>query len=187
MVMTELNHIEKIKAGNQASFRWLVDKHQHLVFVTAMGFVHVKEDAEDLVQEVFVKVYRNIDQFSGDSEFSTWLYRITVNTCINFVNRKKRSGLLLNTIDFFTDLVNANSDTKNPEQELLQSEMARTIQKAIDSLSKKQKIAFVLSKYDDLPQKKIAEIMDISEGAVEQHLQRAKKNLQKKLQSLVGN
>ena len=185
--MTELNHIDKIKAGNQASFRWLVDTYQHMVFVTAIGFVYVKEDAEDLTQDVFVKVFDSIQQFSGDSQFSTWLYRITVNTCINFINKKKRSDLLLRTTDFFLDLVNLSTDSKNPEQELVETEMSETIRKAIDSLSNKQKTAFVLSKYDELSQKEIAEIMNISEGAVEQHLQRAKKNLQKKLGTLVGN
>ena len=180
----EQNYIDKEKAGNHESFRWLVEKHQKMVFVTAMGFVHVKEDAEDLVQEVFVKVFKNFQDFKGDAEFSTWLYRITVNACINFLNKKKRTDLLLRTGDLFLSLINKADD--NPEKEMLETEMSEAIKTAIGTLSNKQKTAFVLSKYDELSQKRIAEIMNISEGAVEQHLQRAKKNLQKKLGSLVG-
>ena len=157
-----------------------------MVFVTAMGFVHVKEDAEDLVQEVFIKVFRNIRNFSGDSEFSTWLYRITINTCINYLNKKKRSEILLRSGDLFMGLINRVEDKNNPETEVIENEISISIKNAIGSLSKKQKTAFVLSKYDELSQKQISEIMNISEGAVEQHLQRAKKNLQIKLASIVG-
>ncbi len=164
-----------------------MDKYQGLVFHTAIGFVHIKEDAEDLTQEVFIKIFQSINTFKGDAEFTTWLYRITVNTCINHINKNNRRNLIELTGNLFQNIFYKNDNERNPEQKMIEKERDAKIRKAIDSLPDKQRIAFVLSKYDDLPQREIAEIMKITEGAVEQHLQRAKINLQKKLMPLVGN
>lgn len=157
-----------------------------MVFRTAMGFVHSKEDAEDLTQDVFITAFRSINSFQGNSEFVTWLYRITVNTSINQLNRNRHRAFLQRAGDLLQNLFSKESGDRNPYQLLEQSERDKAIRKAIGSLPVKQRTAFVLSKYDDLPQKEIAAVMQCSEGAVEQLLQRAKTNLQKKLTPIVG-
>lgn len=184
--MTDHEIIDNIRSGNTQAFQLLVERHQEMVFRTALGFVHVKEEAEDIAQEVFISVFRSISQFSGQSEFSTWLYRIVVNTSLNQLRKKKRQEWLQSAGDALTQVFERATDDKNPEQTMLEEERDRAVRRAIDSLSKKQRTALILQKYDELSQREIAEIMQISEGAVEQHLQRARQNLQKKLAPLVG-
>jgi len=184
--MSEQQIIQAILKGDHSKFEWLVLKYQSMVFRTAIGFVHSKEDAEDLTQDIFIRAFQSLSSFQGNSEFSTWLYRITINTSLNQVNRNKQRSFLQTSGDLLLNIFNKETEDKNPHQELEQTEMETAIRKAIDSLSEKQRTAFILSKYEDLPQKEIAEIMLSSEGSEEQLLQRAKTNLQKKLQSAVG-
>ena len=185
--MSELQIIHEILEGNSSKFDLLVEKYQNMVFRTTIGFVHNKEDAEDLTQDVFIRTFQALKTFNGDAEFSTWLYRITVNTSINHLNKVKNRGFLHFAEDVLQHLFNKASEDKNPQQLLEQKERDELIRKAIDALPEKQRIAFVLSKYDDLTQKEIAVIMESTEGSVEQLLQRAKSNLQKKLSPIVGN
>jgi len=184
--MSEQQIIQAILSGDHSKFEWLVLKYQTMVFRTAIGFVYSKEDAEDLTQDVFTSAFQSLAGFQGNSEFSTWLYRITVNIAINQLNRNKHRAFLQITGDLLQNFFNKDSGERNPLQELEHAELDGAIRKAIDSLPDKQRTAFVLSKYDDLPQKEIASIMQCSEGSVEQLLQRAKTNLQKKLSTLVG-
>lgn len=179
--MAEEQLIQEIISGNTLAFKTLMEKYQERVFHVAMGFVHLKEDAEDLTQEVFIKVYQSLSTFNHDSEFSTWLYRITINTCINFVNRDRKKRLLQSIEDVWQSAFSQYDKEKTPLEKLIASERNLLIKKAIDSLSEKQRSAFILSKYEELSQKEIAAIMNTTEGAVEQLLQRAKNNLQKKL------
>lgn len=184
--MTDSEYIQAVRSGNRLAFKPLVERYQQLVFRTSMGFLHHQQDAEDLTQEVFVKVFQTLDSYNGDAGFATWLYRITVNHCLNSIRKRKRREFFSFTEDLFTHTFDKSSDEINPDEQLEKNEREQLIQQAIDSLSEKQRTAFVLSRYDELPQKDIARIMNISEGAVEQHLQRAKTNLQKKLAHLVG-
>ncbi len=167
-------------------FEKIVYDYQTMVFRTAMGFVHLKEDAEDLTQEVFLNAYSAWKTFRGDAEISTWLYRITVNICLTHVQRKSRKGIFQMTETALKYIFNKESEEKNPQQKLETNDKNKLIKEAIDSLPEKQRVAFILSKYDDLPQKRIANIMQVTEGAVEQLLQRAKNNLQKKLEQSIG-
>lgn len=184
--MTEVEIIQSVKSGNTEAYKILVEKYQTMVFRTAMGFVHSKEDAEDLSQEIFIKVFQSLGSFLEKSEFSTWIYRITVNMSLNFVNRKKFERFFDITNEKLQSLFEKQDEDVNPEQSMINHERDQLIRNAIDKLSEKQKTAFVLNKYENLTQREIADIMQTSEGAVEQHLQRAKGNLQKKLSSLVG-
>ncbi|NCC62618.1 MAG: RNA polymerase sigma factor [Verrucomicrobiae bacterium] len=180
--MTDEQLIREITADNDAAFKTLMERYQLQVFRTAMGFVHTKEDAEDLTQEIFIRVYQSLHTFQGGSEFSTWIYRITVNMSLNFVRSNRKKRLLQSLEALFT----LRSEDKNPLEELESDERDRRIRRAIDSLPEKQRMAFILSRYEELPQKKIAAVMNRSEGAVEQLLQRAKENLKKKLSSTIG-
>jgi RNA polymerase sigma-70 factor (ECF subfamily) len=122
-------------------------------------------------------VYQSLSSFQHDAEFSTWLYRITINMCLNFLRRNRKNRLLQSLEAIFT----LRSEEKTPQEELESAERDRHIRMAIDSLPEKQRMAFILSRYEEMPQKKIAAVMNRSEGAVEQLLQRAKENLKKRL------
>ncbi len=160
-----------------------------MIFRTCMGFLHNKEEAEDLAQEVFIQAYQSLERFRGNAAFSTWLYRIAVNASLNKL-RKNRGNLLFRKIE---SAFNREKDTvysfpvplaDNPENLLITAEHREWVKKALDSLPEKQRTAIVLSQYDELPQKEIAAIMKITEGAVEALIQRAKANLRIRLAGL---
>ena len=177
-----------MKQHNTSEFEQIVRNHHLLVFRTAMGFIHVREEAEDITQDVFIRAYRSWENFRGDSSISTWLYRITVNVSLNYIAQKKRNIIFqYGQIDTLKRLFDRQDKQKTPLQNLEDSDRERIIRKAIDGLPEKQRVAFIFSRYEELPQKEIAAIMEISEGAVEQLLQRAKTKLQKSLKKFVGN
>ena len=175
--MQDIEIINEVLNGNQHAFKQLVEKHNDVLFRTALGFVHNREDAEEIVQDSFVKAYRSLGMFAGKSSLSTWLYRIVVNQSINHLKTKKRKTFWTTMSEKFT----GKSSNASPGEIVEQEEQDRMVRQAIEQLPEKQRIAFVFSKYEELPQKVIAEIMESSEGAVEQLIQRAKTNLRKKL------
>lgn len=179
----------QIVQGDRNMFRKLVEKYQPLVFRTCMGFLHNKDDADDLTQEVFIQVYQTLPGFKGDASFSTWIYRITVNASLNKIRKSSKSMFIqrMETV-FGIDKEQETSfqlpDHENPENILIHNEHREWVQKALNSLPENQRTAIVLSKYDDLSQKEIAAIMNTTEGAVEALIQRAKANLRERLSSL---
>lgn len=181
--MQDVELIQSILGGNTRNYEQLVKKYQTNVFRTVIGMLHNKEDAEEITQDVFIKVYNSLSSFSGKSAFSTWLYRITINTSISHLRKKKRRGLWVELTNFFQ----FQSKEKPAETVLTEKNDKILIQQAIDSLPDKQKLAFVLTKHEELPQRQVAEIMEITEGAVEQLVVRAKANLRKKLETDIRN
>jgi RNA polymerase sigma factor (sigma-70 family) len=162
-----------------------VEQHQLQVFNTAIGLVQDSGAAEDIAQDVFVTVFKSILSFNQKSSLSTWIYRITVNKSLDHLrarNRQKTHGFLGQL--FHNDTGEAIHDKPNfehPGVQLEQKENARYLFEAIETLPDNQKTVFVLAHIEELPQKDIAEIMNLSVKAVESLLQRAKGNLRKKL------
>ncbi|MGC9150586.1 MAG: RNA polymerase sigma factor [Microbacter sp.] len=186
--MTDFELIQEILAGNSGLFRQLMERYQTQVFRTCMGFVHQKEDADDLTQEVFIQAYQSLASFKGDSEFSTWLYRIAVNRSLNHLRDQQKRSIFDRLESFFTGEKSPKSwstptPDPNPEQQILINEEREMITNMLDKLPEKQRVAIVLSKYDDMSQREIAEVLQTTEGAVEALLQRAKKTLRKELLS----
>ena len=184
--MTDNEIIKSILEGDRNSYAILVERHQSMIFITCLGFVHNKEDADDLTQEVFIQAYQSLHSFKGEASFSTWLYRIAVNASLNKVRRSSKFKLLRRFDSLFgsakeTDTTHPDLQTEDPENILIRAEHREWVQKALDSLPEKQRTAIVLSKYDELSQKEIAKIMETTEGAVEALLQRAKTNMRVKL------
>ena len=182
--MTENEIIQKLLQGNEQAFKLLVENYQKRVVNTCFGLVHSIEDAEDIAQEVFIEVFRSIQNFRADSKLSTWLYRIAVNRSLNFIRDNKRRKWFQS----FEDIVAAKNSQLNsarhhetPAAGLENLQRANIIHEAIGSLPENQKTAFTLNKYEDLSYKEIAEIMETSVSSVESLIHRAKLNLQKKL------
>ena len=186
--MTDSEVIKLILQGDKEKFRMLVEQYQQMVFRTCLGFLHNKDDADDLTQDVFIRAYQSLSRFKGDSAFSTWLYRIAVNASLNKI-RKSPLKMIFQRFENIAGGKNEKeryhflSNEEDPENILIRKEHFEWVQRALDTLPENQRTAIVLSKYDDFSQKEIAEIMDITEGAVEALLQRAKKNLREKLSS----
>lgn len=188
--MTHNELIKLVLDGNQEAFRSIVEQYKANVFRTCLGFVHNREDAEELTQDVFVNAYRNLNRFKGDSAFSTWIYRIAVNSSLNHLRKHKRRSFIQRFENIFSGKIYEDTSATtaywdSPEKRMIDEERNNQLYKAIDSLPENQRIAFSMSKYEELPQREIASIMNITEGAVEALLQRAKANLQKKLTAYI--
>ncbi|MGC9353624.1 MAG: RNA polymerase sigma factor [Mariniphaga sp.] len=184
--MNEAGIIDKLKQGNESAFKELVENYRGMVVNTCFGLLHNKDDAEDVAQDVFIEVFRSVENFRADSKISTWLYRIAVNRSLNFIrDNKKRKWF-----QSFDDVVESKKEILNelnyqsvddPGSELENSQRALLLHEAIDSLPENQRVAFTLNKYEDLAYKEISEVMNLSVSSVESLIHRAKKNLQKKL------
>lgn len=185
LLRTEEQLVEALQSGSQQAFSDLVAQYQERVLNTALGFVPNLQDAEDIVQEVFIEVYRSIASFKGASRLSTWIYRITVSKSLEWLRhrkRKKRSAFFQSLIGLEDLEVGAVSDRFNhPGIQLEQRERATILFAAIDTLSENQRTAFTLSQVEGLSNKEVAAVMEQSVSAVESLLHRARKNLQKKL------
>lgn len=175
---------DRIQRGDRQAFRDFTEKYYPLVLRSIMGFVHNEEDAKDLSQEVFIELYQSIDKFRKESQLSTWIYRIAVNKSLNYIRNKKRLQIWQNIGNIFSlppNTASASYEASDDVRSIESRERSGVIHQAMDALPKNQKIAFTLSKYDELSNKEIAEIMDVSVSAVESLVHRAKLNLQKKL------
>lgn len=184
--MEESDLIQKLRAGDQVAFKVLFEKFKLRVFNTCLSYLQHTEEAEEVTQDVFVEIYRSVSQYKAESTLSTWIYRISVNKCLDFLRhrkRKKRSGLLISL--FKRESTELQIDTPHfhhPGVILENKEKASVLFKVVDQLPDQQKTAFILSQIEDLPQKEIAAVMKLSEKAVESLLQRAKANLRKELE-----
>ncbi len=172
-------------ASKEKLFRSIVAEHQEMVVNTCYRFVFNREDAEDLAQDVFVEVFRSLEQFREESKLSTWIYRIAVTKSLDHLrhlNRKKRFSSLKRMIGMSdpADDIAAPSNN-NPPEALAQNERARILQDALNTLPESQKTAFLLSKQEGYSNQEIADILQTSVSGVESLVHRAKKNLHEKL------
>ncbi|TFF35750.1 RNA polymerase sigma factor [Mucilaginibacter psychrotolerans] len=182
--MNENDLITALRHNNENAFRFLVDRYQKSVFNIALGFVQQKENAEEVTQEVFIKVFETIAGFKQDAKLSTWVYRIAVNQSLDFIRhtkRKKRFAIITSMFNKADELIHQPPDFCHPGVVLENKEQATVLFKAIAQLPQSQKTAFLLQKIDGCSQQKIAAIMQLTEGAVESHLFRAKATLKKLL------
>ena len=184
--MKESDLIQKLREADQEAFNIVFEKFKLHVFNTCISYLQHTEEAEEVTQDVFVEIYRSINHYKAEATLSTWIYRISVNKCLDFLRhrkRKKRSGLLINL--FKRESSELQIDTPHfhhPGVILENKEKASILFKVINKLSDHQKTAFILSQIEDFPQKEIAAVMKLSEKAVESLLQRAKTNLRKDLE-----
>ncbi|MEM9833201.1 MAG: RNA polymerase sigma factor [Bacteroidota bacterium] len=165
--------------GDRAAFRQLYELFSDKVYNTALSYVQVEEEAEEITQDVFLSVFRNAAQFKGDATLNTWIYRITVNTSLNYLKKRKRLSFMK-----FGESEVDKPDFEHPGVLLENKENAKILFKVIDTLPESQKTAFILSFVEGLPRQQVADVMKISLKAVESLLQRAKGNLKKKLEKL---
>lgn len=183
--MNELELIQHLREGDEFAFKSLVESCQDMVFNTALSIVQNPEDAEDVAQEVFIQVYRSIDQFKGDSRLTTWIYRITTTKALDHIRskkRKKRFAFVTSLFGANNELLHEPADFQHPGVEMDKKEQAALLFKLITQLPDNQKVAFNLHKTEDLSYQEIADIMGISVSAVESLLFRARQNLRKMLE-----
>ena len=171
--MDETELILKFKQGDKFAFRQLVEKYQDSVINTCYRFLRNKEEAEEVAQDVFLKVYLSANTYQPKTKFSTWLFRIVVNVCLNQVRDKKKFS--------FSQLEeNLPAPTEEqPDKSLEREELKKLVKEAIDSLPENQRTVILLNQYEGFSYQDTAKILDCSVSAVESRLFRAKENLKK--------
>lgn len=158
---TDPELILEFKEGNIQGFNELVRRYQKKIYWVARRIVGSHDEADDVIQDVFVKVYEKLQDFRGDAEFYTWLYRIAVNTSYNALNRRKFKDL------FRYDEVEESIDfDQQSDAKVLQGEYQSMLDDAIATLPTQQKAVFQMRYFDELPYQDIAKIMKRSEGGV---------------------
>jgi RNA polymerase sigma-70 factor, ECF subfamily len=172
-VSSDLELVELFLKGNETSFNELVRRYQEKVYWTAHRFVNDHDEADDIVQEVFLKVHRSLNDFRGESGFYTWLYRITVNISLNAIRKRRIKDFL--RIDEFFDYPSDEND--QPDKQFEQNEQKQLIEKAIERLSEKQKAVFILRYYEELPYDDISKILKTSVGGLKANYFHAVKNI----------
>ena len=174
--------IQQAQQGHRLAFRDLVLRYQKRAYYFAYDLTGNHFDAQDLSQEVFMQIYNSLENYRGESQFSTWLYRITVNTWSNSKRRRNaKMRALLDTLEDTNIDIQQSKDLSSPEQQTDQSLMYEHIQQATNRLSPKEKSVFVLRQFQDQKLEDIAEILNIKIGTVKSLLFRALKKMQKEL------
>lgn len=182
--------IEQLQAGDESAFKDLVLNFQNKVFNVCIGLLKNEEEAEDMAQEVFIEVHRNISQFNAQAKLSTWIYRIAVNKSlehIRFNKRQKRFAWLTSLFGADDNLARNYSDFYHPGLALENKERAIALHNALDQLAENQRAAFVMHKLEGLSYQEIAEIMQLSLSSVESLMHRAKKRLRELLYDFYKN
>ena len=183
--MEEKELILRLKKNDEIAFGFLVDLFSKKVYNTCIGMLQNLEDAQDVTQEIFITIHLNVKDFKEESSLSTWIYRISVNKCLEFIrkkNRKKRSGIFRSI--FSSDgekSIENHSDFSHPGIQLENKERSIILFKAIGLLPEQQQTAYILHKVEQVSYNEIAVIMEVSLSAVESLLFRAKQNLKKHL------
>lgn len=161
--------------GNTNLFGLLYDRYGQKVYSKCLGFAESRDAAEDLTQDVFVKLYLNLKKFRGDSKFSTWLYAFVYNHCVNYykvLSRKRRNEETLNDDLGYGDLV----EDEISDEEIFSLALDK-LQKALQLLDSDDKIVLLMKYQDDKSIKEIAALLDLGESAIKMRLHRAKKKI----------
>jgi len=184
MGTTEL--IARLKANDEGAFKILVLQFQDQVYNTSLGILQNENDAEDISQEVFIEVFQSVKNFKGESTLATWLYRITVNKCFDFMrkqNRKKRFAVITNLFSHEGNEPIKDIPSFNHPGVLMENkERAAILFHAIQLLPDQQRVAFTLHKVEGLSHEEISVVMKTTVSSVESLMHRAKQNLRKRLE-----
>ena len=185
---TDQQLVDQVMAGNKNAFNLLVMRYQHRVAALIARFVQDPQEVEDVAQEAFIKAYRALPLFRGDSAFYTWLYRIAVNTAKNhLVARSRRPPAHDLEIDEVepTEIGSVLHEIESPEGSLSTSELKEAIEAAVDSLPEELKTAFTLREFSGLSYEDITEVMDCPVGTVRSRIFRAREAIDRKIKELL--
>ncbi len=184
----DIHLVERVKRGDKAAFDLLVLKYQHRIVKLVSRYVRDPSDALDVAQEAFLKAYRAIPNFRGESAFYTWLYRIAINTAKNYLVMMSRRPLEIEpeTAEGETpELESLLKDQATPENLLLTEEIQETIVEAIEALPEDLRTAINLREVEGLSYEEIAQVMSCPIGTVRSRIFRAREAIDKRLKPLL--
>jgi len=192
--MTDQQHndrqlVARVQKGDKRAFDLLVIKYQHRILALVSRFISDFAEAQDVTQEAFIKAFRALPSFRGDSQFYTWMYRIAVNTAKNYLVSKGRKtpvrDIDLDDAEFFADEANMK-DTETPDGLLQRDQLQKVVFDAIDALPEELRIAVTLRELEGLSYEEIAEVMDCPIGTVRSRIFRAREAIDRKMQPLLS-
>lgn len=187
---TDKELVERVQQGDKKSFDLLVYKYQNRIIKLVSRYVREQSDAMDIAQEAFIKAYRALPNFRGDSAFYTWLYRIAINTAKNHLtamSRRPQEAYLGNADGEQIDIEELQKDIETPENLLLASEIKQTIAETMDKLPEDLRVALSLRELEGLTYEEIAEAMECPIGTVRSRIFRAREAIDTKLKPLLGH
>ncbi|HKL62194.1 MAG TPA: RNA polymerase sigma factor RpoE [Woeseiaceae bacterium] len=181
--------VKRVQEGDKQAFNLLVLKYQTKIVNLVMRYVRDPDEANDVAQEAFLKAYRALPRFRGDSAFYTWLYRIAVNTAKNYLVAAKRRP-----VEYDLDLQDPEQydmqarlkDIDSPERMMMKDEVQRTIDEAIDELPEDLRTAIVLRELEGMTYEEIAETMECPVGTVRSRIFRAREAISKRIEPLLS-
>jgi RNA polymerase sigma-70 factor (ECF subfamily) len=176
--MNEIEIIEKVNKGDTSAFETLVQKYESRIYTLCRYMLKSPQDAEDAAQDTFVKAFQGLKHFTPTSTFYTWLYRIAVNTCLDF-KRKTSLQSFYFSADARNKLDMVPSKIPSPESAYAAKESIRALRTALNSISDKLRVVIVLKEIEGLPYEEIAKILDVSVGTVKSRISRAREELRK--------
>ena len=180
--------VKQVQSGSKKAFDLLVLKYQHRIIKLVMRYVRDRTDAEDVAQEAFLKAYRALPNFRGDSAFYTWMYRIAINTAKNHLvaaGRRPAEVELENEDGEALDLAELQKDVATPENLLLTDEIRETVRRTVAALPEDLRVAITLREAEGMSYDEIAQAMDCPIGTVRSRIFRAREAVDEELKPLL--
>ena len=175
--------VARAAAGDGAAFHALVERHRAMVYRLAFQFAGNHHDAEDIAQDVFIKVFRSLDRFRYDAQLTSWLYRIVMNACIDHKRRQCPSGWAPFTEDAELKMMNAPEEGPGPEEQAYGGQVGVVLEAEIARLPPGQRLVFTMRHHEGLKLSEIASALDLAEGTVKRQLHAAVHRLRAALAS----
>ena len=170
----DIHYINLIIEGNSNAFNILVDRYKDLVFSLALKMVKNREEAEEVAQDTFIKVFKSLSQFKGDSKFSTWIYKVTYNTCLDRLKKTKREQQVVSIDDFNTNQIKSIDNALDKMEE---EEREKAIQDCINLLPSDDAFLLTLFYFEEQSLEEIAKVIGLTANNVKVKLFRSRKKL----------
>ena len=177
--MADESAIRLVLNGDTRAFSEIVDRYRDSVFGMALRFTGNHGDAQDISQEIFIRVYENLNRYNGKSKFSTWLYRISYNLCIDWTRKHRKDRLVTGITDDDPEIPDSRA---GPEDTFFETQRRRELRRAISSLKDKYRDILILFYYQGFSYEVISGILEMPVKTVETQLYRARKQLRKRLE-----
>ena len=191
MVQDEQALVDRISSGDSTAFQEFVERYKKKIYYIAYDITGDHNDAEDVSQEVFIKVFRSLKTFRRNAKISSWLYQISVNASIDLLRKKsskpEKSMDDIERADIQESLPGSGTRAQNPERSAEDFLMQKHISQALQKVSPKERSVFVMRHYNELKIREIAEILKVSQGTVKALFYRATRRLRKELSFYLGN
>lgn len=175
----DIECVKEVLAGNKEAYGFLIHKYEDKIYTLLLRMIHDSQDAQDLTQECFIKAYHYLQSFDPERKFSSWLYRIAVNLCLNALQSRQKN--LRHSAEWDDEWL---VDDASPESILLQKEYVSEIREVIKELPEHYRIVLLLRYLEDMSYQEICEVLEISISTVQMRLHRAKVKLRERFKPL---